>query len=290
MPDSIPITCDPTLVSPIHAIRWTPEAGARSVVCPIAKEIPLTIRVNGNLVSTLLASPDSLRELTIGHLLARGDIHHPNQILTWQVDYRTWCASITIQNSAGSNYPPPGLPSPANHLAITPTPSIADHPSNPHNPSDPTDLIASTHPDHSNTPASELQITPQIVVSASRWITECSTVFRETGGFHTAGLYDPLHGPLFFFEDIARHNAVDKTIGKAFSETLKMNRLILVCTGRTSSESIRKAHRAGLTILIARSAPTHPAVILAQDTGITLVGFARNDGFTIYTHAQRILI
>ncbi len=137
-------------------------------------------------------------------------------------------------------------------------------------------------------PDSSMSLDASVVRTASRWIAECSIVFRESGGVHAAGLYDPRNGPLFFYEDVARHNAVDKVIGKALMDELNLNQVILVRTGRTSLEIAEKAHAAGILILIARGAPTLQALEFAQRVGITLLGFARTDEFTVYTHPQRL--
>ncbi len=139
-----------------------------------------------------------------------------------------------------------------------------------------------------DSPDSSMSLDASVVRAASRWIAECSVVFRESGGVHAAGLYDPRTGPLFFYEDVARHNAVDKVIGKALMDELDMAQVFMIRTGRTSLEIAEKAHAAGILILIARGAPTLQALEFAQYAGMTLLGFARTDEFTMYTHPQRL--
>jgi len=117
------------------------------------------------------------------------------------------------------------------------------------------------------------------------------TVFEKTGGIHAAGLFD-LNGTLESLrEDIGRHNATDKVIGRMFLDRkLPLDRHILMVSGRASFEIMQKALMAGVPIVCAVSAPSSLAVEFAAETGMTLVGFLRSDQFNIYSGAERIEI
>jgi FdhD protein len=114
-------------------------------------------------------------------------------------------------------------------------------------------------------------------------------VFDRTGGLHAAGLFT-LEGDLDgAAEDVGRHNAVDKVIGrKLMVDALPLGDRLLFVSGRTSFEIVQKALLAGVPIVAAVSAPSSLAIDLARETGVTLVGFLRGPGFNIYSHPERI--
>lgn len=127
-----------------------------------------------------------------------------------------------------------------------------------------------------------------LVLDIINSLNESSEVFRLTGGVHSAGL-GYLDKMLVGYEDIGRHNAVDKVLGYRFLKRLNPKDCFLVLTGRVSTEILVKVAKSKLPIIISRSAPTNEAIDLAQKLQITLIGFARNNKFNIYTHSQRII-
>jgi FdhD protein len=114
-------------------------------------------------------------------------------------------------------------------------------------------------------------------------------VFEETGGLHAAGLFTRGSDLVQVAEDVGRHNAVDKVVGRMLMrDALPLSDYMLIVSGRTSFEIVQKAFLAGIPIVAAVSAPSSLAIELARDANITLVGFLRGDRFNIYTHAERI--
>ena len=114
-------------------------------------------------------------------------------------------------------------------------------------------------------------------------------LFNSTGGSHASAISTPLGNVLHVEEDIGRHNALDKLVGHMLlSEMHPVDDLVLLVSGRASFELVHKAIRCGFSIMIAVGAPSSLAVDMAREHGLTLVGFARGDSFTIYSSPSRV--
>jgi FdhD protein len=113
--------------------------------------------------------------------------------------------------------------------------------------------------------------------------------FEDTGGLHAAGLFDLSGQCVISAEDVGRHNAVDKVIGAMLlADRLPLESWALAVSGRVSYEIVQKAWFGGIGLVCAVSAPSTLAVELADEAQITLLGFAREGGFNVYTHPQRL--
>jgi len=114
--------------------------------------------------------------------------------------------------------------------------------------------------------------------------------FDKTGGLHAAGLFDAEGKLLTMREDVGRHNAVDKVLGRSILDgNLPLDDRVLMVSGRASFEILQKALAGRVPVICAVSAPSSLAVEFARESGQTLVGFLRGDTFNVYCHQERIM-
>jgi FdhD protein len=131
----------------------------------------------------------------------------------------------------------------------------------------------------------------ETLLSLPEKLRKAQSDFARTGGIHAAGVFDLKGAAKIVREDIGRHNAVDKAIGRAFlDKQLPLNRSILLVSGRASFEIMQKALSAGIPIVASVSAPSTLAVDFARESNQTLIGFLRPPSFNIYSHIERVIL
>jgi FdhD protein len=128
-----------------------------------------------------------------------------------------------------------------------------------------------------------------VVVSLPDALRRAQRIFEQTGGLHAAGLFERTGRVIAVREDVGRHNAVDKLVGRALlGGELPLSEGVLMVSGRVSFELVQKAAVAGLPVICAVSAPSSLAVEAAARLGLAVVGFVRGRGFNVYSHPERL--
>jgi len=133
-------------------------------------------------------------------------------------------------------------------------------------------------------------ISPELIPRLPERLRASQQIFDATGGLHAAGLFDRTGRLAAYAEDVGRHNAVDKVLGRMLlSGRMPLDDAILFVSGRSSFEIVQKAFLAGVPIVGSVSAPSSLAVELAEEAGMTLLGFVRGEAFNVYAHHWRLL-
>src|SRR5262245_25302391 len=151
--------------------------------------------------------------------------------------------------------------------------------------------IAAIRQNFSAIESTSIRVDIETLLSLPEKLRNAQSDFARTGGIHAAGIFG-VEGELKIArEDIGRHNAVDKAIGRAFLDgSLPLDRHLLLVSGRASFEIVQKALAAGIPIVAAVSAPSTLAVSFARETNQTLIAFLRPPSFNIYSHVERVIL
>ena len=276
----------------VEAEAWRLADGElRPAQAHLVVEEPLEIFVDGAPYATLMRTPGDDRALAAGFCLAEGLVDGLQDIGAIAVCEQTWRDALAPQ--AGETPAAPdvnrvfvtraggrgaeGPPSRAPRLAIASSCGLCGR-----------EMIEDMlrHPPpitrQARLPAARL-------LEIGRKMQDSQRYFRLTGATHAAALFNAEVDLLAFGEDIGRHNALDKAIGRLLIEDRLQQACLAALSGRCSFEMVQKAARAGIPVVAGVSAPTHLAVQLAQRVGLTLVGFLRERSFTIYTGRERLV-
>jgi FdhD protein len=152
---------------------------------------------------------------------------------------------------------------------------------------------AQTSPDEGNDPAIQqlaadgVTLAPEQVMALVKQLFSAQELYQTAGGVHTSVLSDG-NRILIAAEDIGRHNTLDKIAGRCLLDGINPGGRVLITTGRVSSEMMQKAARLGASVVISRTAPSSLSIQMAAQAGITLIGYARQARFTVYSHPERI--
>ncbi|HJR61158.1 MAG TPA: formate dehydrogenase accessory sulfurtransferase FdhD [Vicinamibacterales bacterium] len=264
----------------VRVVRVTPDGPAHETDAAAVEE-PLEVRLHGRPFAVIMRTPGADRELAAGFLLAEGTIadggelgavehcrhpHHPDSHNVVDV-FLTGGAKARLDATLAAR---------RNVLA-----------------SSSCGICGRVTIDSLKIRAAPLgascAVARELVHRLPEALRSHQTLFDQTGGLHGAALFTAGGTLVATAEDVGRHNAVDKIVGTMlFAERLPLAGHVLMVSGRTSYEIVQKAWLAGIEIVCAVSAPSSLAIDLAAAAGITLLGFARGQGFNIYSHPQRV--
>ncbi len=254
----------------------------RHRVDALAVEEPMEVRVDGVPVSVTMRTPGDDFELAVGFCLTEGVLDAPGDV-------------ATVRYCAGKS-PDPAEPNTYNVVDVvrrSPAPVALSLRRNVYTASScglcgtaSIDAVRKRVPDVAADP---LQMPVDVVRSLPDLVRSAQRVFDRTGGLHAAALFDAAGEPLVVREDVGRHNALDKLVGRRLLDgALPLHGLLLCVSGRLSFELVHKALRAGAPVLVGVGAPSSLAIELAGELGLTLCGFARVGRVNVYTHGQRV--
>jgi FdhD protein len=255
----------------------------------LAVEEPLEIRLTGPAgtlkYSVTMRTPGHDFDLVAGFLVSEGIVWEPGQLVS-----ERFCAGEDADGHQTFNVvdaqlrPGVVLPDLGRNVVTSSACGICG-----------TDSIDAVRRSSHYGPAGDpVRLQPDLVASLPGRLREAQALFDKTGGVHAAGLFS-IHGNgtdaelECLREDVGRHNAVDKVVGWALREgRLPLSGTVLQVSGRASFELVQKAAMAGIPVLAAVSAPSTLAAELAEEAGVTLIGFSRGDGFNVYAGHERL--
>jgi FdhD protein len=246
-------------VKKVEITRIRSDGSTETLEDSVASDVAVCIFVDGEFYRTLVASPGMLEELVVGHLYAEGVVSSPADIGELNVQpervdvslrHPVNLSEITMRKSRLLTTACAGFPRirPGSVRRVKPV----------------EDLDAA------------------LIHGVVDELNRLSTVFRETGGTHSALIHHMDDGFVAFAEDVGRHNALDKVIGRCLLDAVDLSRCVLASSGRLAGEMVLKAAAAGIPVVCSVSAPLMSGIIVAEEAGIRLVGFVRGRRMNLY--------
>jgi FdhD protein len=250
----------------------------------LASEEPLGIRVDGAALTMTMRTPGDDIELAAGFLVSEAIIRSREDITEIKLCDGTACghgdhdglgniADVTLAAGVGVT------PGARRNFMTTSACGVCGK----------TSIEDICVLPHAALAADQARFDPAVLACLPDRLRDAQRVFSRTGGLHAAGLFTAGGELIVVREDVGRHNAVDKVVGWALlGDRLPLTGCVLLVSGRASFELVQKAVLAGIPLLAAVSAPSSLAVDLAEQAGLTLVGFLRGPSMNVYTGAHRL--
>lgn len=248
---------------PRQFLQYSTTNGWESSDSRVIAEAPVTLYVNGESWLTFMCTPTHLEALGIGFLFNEGIITSASEISVVTVCKNGCQLDIWLKR-------------------------VVDKPEHWRRTSGCTGGATATDADVIQ--AAEIStesLSPAMVLAGMNDLLRLQELYRATRGVHCSMLTDG-EGVTLLAEDIGRHNTLDKLAGRLLLEKPTLQRRLVFTTGRISSEMLQKSARLGASAVISRTSPTAFSIRLAEELGITLIGYARRTQFNVYAHAERL--
>jgi len=265
---------EPHSIGPGRIIRRKQDGSLEYLRDDLTVEEPLEIRIGGKTLATTMRTPGHDDELAAGFLVSEAVVRERGAIaeISTNGDNR-----VVVRVAEGVH---PKLNAAQRFGTISSSCGLCGKTS--------IDAIRQNFP---AIRSGNVRIDIETLLLFPEKLRNAQSDFARTGGIHAAGIFDLNGAAKIVREDIGRHNAVDKAIGRAFLDgQLPLNRSILVVSGRASFEIMQKALSAGIPVVASVSAPSTLAVHFARESNQTLVGFLRPPSFNIYAHIERVIL
>jgi FdhD protein len=247
--------------------------GTRDIHRALPEEVPVALVFNGTTQAVMMATPADLADFALGFALTEGIVTDTAEVEEFEIvdhangiEARFWLTDDRAQALAERRRTMAG-PVGCGLCGI-----------------DSLDQALRAVPPV----VSDLRLSAEDVARATDALRDHQRLHDLTRATHAAGFLLPGSGVVLAREDVGRHNALDKLIGALVRQNIDPTQGAAVMTSRLSVELVQKCALAGISALIAVSAPTGAAVRLADEAGVTLAAFARGGGFDLYSHSQRI--
>jgi FdhD protein len=266
-------------IGPGQVIRRTQDGALEYQRDELTVEEPLEIRIGEKTVATTMRTPGHDEELAAGFLLSEAIIQSSEAIKKFSrpTSARNRENIIKVHLATGTK---PKLNSAQRFGTISTSCGLCGKES--------IDAIRQNFPPIKST---SIRMDIETLLRLPAELRANQSEFARTGGIHAAGIFDFSGKAMTVREDIGRHNAVDKAIGRAFLDRkLPLDRHLLLVSGRASFEIMQKALSAGIPIVASVSAPSTLAMEFARESNQTLIGFLRPPTFNIYSHVERIVL
>lgn len=250
---------------PLSYYRYQPASGWHQLDGRVIVETSVSLTVNGEVWLAFNCSPTQLEALAAGFLFNEGILHTRDEIVSIYPCCKNTNIDVWLRHT---------VEKPTHWTRTSGCTGGVTAQKSP-----PLEALVPV------VPPAVTSFSPQIIFENMRELIQTQALYRSAGGVHTSALSD---GQRFIAraEDIGRHNTIDKIAGQVLLDRLDARGTLLLTTGRVSAEMLQKAAALQVRVVASRTSPTSESVARAQQAGITLVGYARQNQLYVYTHPE----